>query len=206
MNPWEKLDLEIYESHMELATVSQLQLLNKIMKSQFYTYKIDSVGIWGVAGGNGLEHISCNSFNLVQGIDINQKYLEIAKKRYLKLDCLSLKKLDLNDVTISLDKVDLIIANLLIEYIGLDTFITQLSRNSPKYVSCVIQEDNASDFVSKSPYNDSLKAISELALLVDGKDLISRMGGIGFKIVFKEKYVLFDEKSFIRLDFRRVMI
>ena len=62
-NPWEKLDLEIYESHMSLSTVSQLQLLNKIMKSQFYSYKIDSIGIWG-GGGKGLEYISCNKFSL----------------------------------------------------------------------------------------------------------------------------------------------
>ena len=201
-NPWEKLDLEIYESHMKLANVSQLQLLNKIMKSQFYSYEVDSVGIWGIAGGNGLEHISCNSFNLVYGIDINEEYLKITKKRYPKLNCLFLKKLDLNEIAIDLNKVDLIIANLLLEYIGLDTFIIQINQSLPKYLSCVIQKDNEGDFVSTSPYANSLRNISELALAIGEGELISKMDKNGFEIIFREEYSLYNKKNFIRLDFK----
>lgn len=200
-NPWEKLDLDIYESHMKLATVSQLQLLNRIMKSQLYSYEVDSVGIWGIAGGNGLEHISCNNFDLVYGIDINEDYLKITKKRYSKLNCLVLKRLDLNEMAIDLDKVELIIANLLIEYVGLDTFILQIKKNLPKYLSCIIQKGNKTDFVSDSPYTNLLRNISELALAIDYNELISNMAEIGFEIIFREKYDVSCEKEFIRMDF-----
>jgi YidC/Oxa1 family membrane protein insertase len=34
-NPWEEIDLEIYESHMRLDSVMQLQAMNAIMKYFF---------------------------------------------------------------------------------------------------------------------------------------------------------------------------
>jgi hypothetical protein len=34
-NPWEKIDLNVYESHMSLESVYQLQVLNEMMKEQF---------------------------------------------------------------------------------------------------------------------------------------------------------------------------
>lgn len=48
-NPWETLDLNTYENHMNLKTVAQIPLLNKIMKSQLFRYTIDFVAILLVA-------------------------------------------------------------------------------------------------------------------------------------------------------------
>ena len=56
-NPWEEIDLEIYESHMRLDSVMQLQAMNAIMKKQLEAYPAATAMILGVAGGNGLEHI-----------------------------------------------------------------------------------------------------------------------------------------------------
>ena len=42
--------------------------------------------------------------------------------------------MDLNKIAINLDKVDLIVANLLIEYIGLKNFIININQNLPQYV------------------------------------------------------------------------
>lgn len=142
VNHWENIDLNSYEKHMSLDTVAQLPLLNKIMKSQL-DYKVNSVAIWGIAGGNGLEHASCNNFDFIYGIDINQKYLEVVGDKYSTLDCLYLEKLDLCDLSVDLPSVELVIANLLVEYIGLDNFIKQIDKNSPEYVSCIIQKDNS---------------------------------------------------------------
>lgn len=55
-NPWETIKLDDYENHMKLASVSQLQAMNQMMKGQL-DYPVSSVMILGVAGGNGLEHI-----------------------------------------------------------------------------------------------------------------------------------------------------
>lgn len=56
MNPWLSIPLHIYEKHMRLETVYQLQAINKIMKSQIGSYDIESFAILGIAGGNGLNH------------------------------------------------------------------------------------------------------------------------------------------------------
>lgn len=70
-NPWEKVSLKDYENHMKLSTVHKLQELNEIMKSQIYKYKVKTVAILGIAGGNGLEHIDISKIDKVYGIDIN---------------------------------------------------------------------------------------------------------------------------------------
>lgn len=94
-NPWEKVSLEDYENHMKLSTVQQLQKLNEIMKSQIYKYKVSTVAILGVAGGNGLNHIDISQIQTVYGVDINQNYLDACKEKYINLkDCLILKRLD----------------------------------------------------------------------------------------------------------------
>ena len=68
MNPWKDILLSDYENHMSLESVQQLQVLNKLMKQQFYTYDIDSIMILGVAGGNGLEHIDPKKIEKVYGV------------------------------------------------------------------------------------------------------------------------------------------
>lgn len=45
INPWENIDLAIYEKHMNQDVTRQLPLLNKIMKSQI-KYNVDSIAIW----------------------------------------------------------------------------------------------------------------------------------------------------------------
>lgn len=201
-NPWEKVPLKDYENHMKLSSVQQLQKLNEIMKSQIYKYKISTIAILGIAGGNGLDLIDNARIKTVYGIDINKNYLDICKEKYKNLkDCLVLKKLDLSNLSNDLPKVDIIIANLFIEYIGIDTFIKQLSKNSPQYVSCVIQKNSDNNFVSDSPY---LKAFDEISLLhrdIEKFSLVKAMSIIGYRLIFSEEYLLPNMKKFIRLDF-----
>lgn len=61
-NPWEEIKLSDYENHMKSDYVMQLQGLNEMMKGQLETYPVSTVMILGIAGGNGLEHISKNKF------------------------------------------------------------------------------------------------------------------------------------------------
>ena len=85
-NPWENIPLTDYENHMKLDSVMQLQAMNEMMKEQFDTYSVSSVMIFGIAGGNGLEHIQKDKFEKVYGIDINSSYLQSVKRRYPNLD------------------------------------------------------------------------------------------------------------------------
>lgn len=86
-NPWEEIDLEIYESHMRLDSVMQLQAMNAIMKKQLEAYPAATAMILGVAGGNGLEHIRRGKYHTVYGVDINADYLSLPNgKALLRMD------------------------------------------------------------------------------------------------------------------------
>ena len=118
-NPWEEIPLSDYENHMSLDSVQQLQMMNRAMKEQFDLYPAESVMILGVAGGNGLEHIDKDKYSKVYGVDINPVYLEETEKRHPELsgvlECLCL---DLTKDAAKLPHAELLIANLVIEYIG----------------------------------------------------------------------------------------
>lgn len=201
-NPWEKVSLEDYENHMKLSSVQQLQKLNEIMKSQIYKYKVSTVAILGVAGGNGLNHIDTSQIKTVYGVDINQIYLDACKEKYINLkDCLILKRLDLSKISNDLPMADIIIANLFIEYIGIDMFVKQLSKKFPTYVSCVIQKNPDTDFVSESPYTEAFNEISALHRNIEKNSLVNSMNKTGYNLIFSEEYLLPNMKKFIRLDF-----
>ncbi|MDO5139285.1 MAG: methyltransferase type 11 [Oscillospiraceae bacterium] len=150
-NPWKDISLSDYESHMSLDSVYQLQTMNRAMKDQFERFPVDSVMVFGIAGGNGLEHIDPEKFDRVYGIDINPLYLEAIGKRYEslsgRLECLCL---DLTSESDRLPHAELVIANLLIEYIGCDAFREAVAASAPVYVSCMIQinEDTGESWVA----------------------------------------------------------
>lgn len=122
-NPWELITLSDYENHMSLDSVKQLQALNSMMKEQFEAYPVDTVMILGVAGGNGLEHIDTGKYRKVYGIDINDEYLKAVPERYSDLSgVLECFRIDLMTETDNLPQAKLVIANLLIEYIGYTSF------------------------------------------------------------------------------------
>lgn len=81
---------------INMDSVMQLQTMNEMMKDQFHTYPVSSVMIFGIAGGNGLEHIQKDKFEKVYGVDINSSYLQEVIFRYpdlsglLKCLCINL--------------------------------------------------------------------------------------------------------------------
>jgi hypothetical protein len=75
--------------------------------------------ILGIAGGNGLEHVSKDKYQIIYGVDINKEYLEAVSIRYAGLaDILQCLQVDLMVEASKLPHSQLLIANLLIEYIG----------------------------------------------------------------------------------------
>jgi hypothetical protein len=202
-NPWERVLLNDYEEHMKLDNIQQLQILNQIMKKQIKQNPIKSLAILGIAGGNGLEYIDLNSFEKVYGIDVNQNYLDVCKKRYSHLDeCLTLLKMDLTDLTNRLPDIELIIGNLLIEYIGIEIFIKQLAKVTPKFVSCVVQKNVTNQFVSDSPYLESFMEISDIHNDIDKVELTKGMKSLNYMLILEEEYLLPNSKKFIRLDYK----
>lgn len=203
-NPWEEIDLNDYESHMSLHSVYQLQVLNEMMKEQFYTYNIKTLMILGIAGGNGLEHISIDDFEKVYGVDVNEKYLAECNKRYPKLKgLLDTICVDLLDDDLQLPCSDLLIANLLIEYIGYEYFKRVVKLVKPQHISCIIQINTNDSFVSDSQYLHAFDDLDKVHYQMEEKNLIYSMQEIGYKKEEREERELPNGKKFIRIDFMR---
>nr|WP_325214203.1 methyltransferase type 11 [uncultured Oscillibacter sp.] len=201
-NPWEEISLEDYENHMKLDSVLQLQAMNELMKDQLGAYPVSSVMILGVAGGNGLEHIREDRVEKVYGVDVNAAYLEAAAARHpnLKgvLECL---RVDLTKDPVSLPKADLVIADLLIEYIGYGCFQKVIRQVGPEAVSCVIQINQEDGWVSDSPYLHAFDALEEVHCRLEGAGLRSAMLEIGYRAVKSLERGLPNGKKFLRMDF-----
>ena len=201
-NPWKTVDLADYENHMRLDSVYQLQTLNKMMKDQFSLCAAGTVMILGIAGGNGLEHIDKNRYRAVYGVDINPDYLKICQKRHSALgDCFQPICTDLSDNTLQLPYADLIVANLLIEYIGYASFQKVVTKVKPQYISCIIQVNTEASFVSESPYLHAFDRLDEVHHLIEEQELVLRMQEIGYMKKLAAVKDLPNGKKFVRLDF-----
>lgn len=201
-HPWKEISLNDYENHMRSETVYQLQTMNEMMKEQFCAHPAQSVMILGVAGGNGLEHIAPQEFHSVYGVDINPDYLAVCQKRYPDLgDCFKPICADLSDEAVQLPHADLLIANLLIEYIGYACFQKVVTKVKPQYLSCIIQINTETSFVSDSPYLHTFDHLDEVHHSIEEPKLVARMQEIGYAKVLSAVKDLPNGKKFIRLDF-----
>ncbi len=202
-NPWKFIELSDYENHMKSDSVMQLQTLNRMMKKQLNAYHVESVMILGVAGGNGLEHIKPEKYSAVYGVDVNPEYLREVKKRYETLNgILKCLCVDLTGEVSGLPAADLMIANLLIEYIGYDCFRAVVEQVKPKYVSCVIQINSGSEFVSDSPYLHSFDGLNSVHRQIESDKLTQTMGNIGYRAITTTDYLLPNGKKLVRSDFK----
>ena len=201
-NPWESISLSDYEAHMSLEAVMQFQTLNNMMDVQLNAYPAGSVMILGVAGGNGLEHIDVEKYSAVYGVDVNPEYLQEVRKRYSHLDgLLKCICIDLINESDRLPQADMIIANLLIEYIGYECFRNVIKQVRPKYVSCGIQINTGEGFVSNSPYLHSFDGLESIHHKVEAAGLTKNMNIIGYNKISENEYSLPNGKKLVMIDF-----
>lgn len=201
-NPWEEISLSDYENHMKLDSVMQLQNMNQMMKGQFNAYPVSSVMVLGIAGGNGLEHIDKNKYQKVYGIDINKEYLKAVEERYSDIsDILECIQVNLIEETNKLPSAELLVANLLIEYIGYDCFQKAVEQVQPKYVSCIIQINIDDSWVSDSPYIHAFDDLDKVHHQMEENSLIQTLKGIGYNLISQTENLLPNGKKLVQLDF-----
>ncbi len=201
-NPWQEIELSDYENHMKLESVYQLQTLSSIMREQLYEHSVRTAMILGVAGGNGLEHVESSSFDRIYGVDLNRSYLDECKRRFRSIsDIFEPICVDLTSSDIELPHSELVIANLLVEYIGYKSFCDTLLKINAKYVSCVIQINTDESFVSDSPYIHVFDRLDEVHHQMDDKVMDSMMSDIGYDMVLKREYPLPNGKMLLRVDY-----
>ena len=205
MNPWNEIKLDDYENHMSLDSVNQLQTMYAMMKEQFEAYSVETSMVLGVAGGNGLEHVSKDKYKTVYGVDINEEYLCKVDKRYPQLQgVLKCLKIDLINEADKLPEAQLVIANLLIEYIGYPAFQKAVSKIDPEYVSCVIQiNTDTTQWVSDSPYLHAFDRLDEVHHQMEGSALEEAMKEIGYSLILNTLKDLPNGKALQRLDFKK---
>ena len=203
-NPWEEIPLTDYENHMKLGSVMQLQAMNEMMKGQFDAYPVTSVMIFGIAGGNGLEHIQKGKFKKVYGIDVNASYLKEGVQRYPELDgLLECLRIDLTDEADQLPKAEMVIANLLIEYIGYECFQKAIQHVKPKYVSCMIQINMEDHWVSDSPYLHVFDGLEQVHHQMEEHALENAMLEIDYHAIKTLEHLLPNGKKLVQMDFGR---
>ena len=204
-NPWKNISLSDYENHMSFEGVRQQQALNKMMKDQFGDYPLSSAIILGVASGNGLEHIDREKYKKVYGIDINEEYLNALKERYSYLNgVLECILLNLTSEYDRLPDAQLLIADLLIEYIGYETFGKAVKRVKPDIVSCIIQKNtDTKAWVSLSPYIHSFDCLNTVHHEMDEDELDSFMEIAGYKKINRVIEELPNAKAFVRTDYKK---
>ena len=161
--------------------------------------------VLGIAGGNGLEHVSPEKFRKVYGVDINADYLRAVSERYTELSgVLECLHIDLVNEAEKLPQAQLLIANLLIEYIGYGAFQKAVLQTAPEYVSCVIQINTDEDqWVSESPYLHAFDRLDEVHRQMEEKALTAAMDEIGYTLILQESYPLPNGKALVRLDFKK---
>ena len=203
-NPWEEIKLDDYENHMSLESVYQLQILSEMMREQFLVYDVESIMILGIAGGNGLEHIDKERIRKVYGVDVNQSFLSACKKRYEELgDVFEAICADLLEDGLQLPGAELLVANLLIEYIGYECFQKVVGLVKPRYVSCIIQINTGDSFVSDSPYLHAFDCLETVHHQMEEEALINCMFEMGYRKVEQLEQELPNGKKFVRIDFSR---
>ena len=205
MHPWKEISLDDYENHMRLASVRQLQTMNAMMAAQLAQPGISSVMLLGAAGGNGLEHAVPRKPQKIFAVDINAEYLRVCRDRFPELDgvmdCICA---DLSTEPM-LPHADLVIANLLVEYIGYPCFQQVIQTVQPKFVSCGIQINTDNGFVSDSPYLHVFDRLEEVHRQMDAAALTAALSDIGYRLTGQHSHPLPNGKQLMRLDFSNIM-
>lgn len=111
---------------------------------------------------------------------------------------------DLLTDDLRLPQSDLLVANLLVEYIGYDCFQKVVKLVAPEYVSCIIQINTGSSFVSDSPYLHAFDCLETVHHQMEEDALVNSMTEIGYRKVERLEQDLPNGKKFERLDFRRM--
>lgn len=203
-NPWKEIKLSDYEGHMNLESVKQLPVLRLMLKDQLETFNIQRAMVLGIAGGAGLEHVAENQMDKLYGVDINEGFLVECHDRFKNLcPMLELINADLMDEDCEIPMADLVICNLVAEYIGYEALLGAACKANAKYVSVVIQVNKQQGFVSDSPYLKAFERLDEVHCLMEEDVLVSKMKDEKFELIYKKTEDLPNGKILVRLDFVR---
>ena len=97
----------------------------------------------------------------------------------------------------------MVIANLLVEYIGYKCFQQVVKCVNPKYVSCIIQINIEDNWVSDSPYLHVFDGLEQVHHQMEEQALKKAMLEINYNPIKTLEYMLPNEKKLVQIDFER---
>lgn len=203
-HPWQNIPLDVYEAHMSDPAVAQLTALRTITGQQLADHAPRTVAILGIAAGNGLDLIDPATVTEVHGYDLNPDYLRVCEARHR--DRLS-HRLHLHHTaitqTLTLPRVDLVIANLIIEYIGLPEFAAFAAHNAESIgaLSCVVQHNHDAGFVSTTAHAAAFDGLAGISNDIDTDQLTAELLRAGFSETAGQEHPLPNQKTLRRRDF-----
>lgn len=116
------------------------------------------------------------------------------------LECLCINLIEQTD---KLPKADMVIANLLIEYIGYECFQKAIQSVKPKFVSCMIQINMEDDWVSDSPYLHVFDRLEPIHYQINENTLEKVMLQIDYQAIRTLEHMLPNGKKLVQIDFER---
>ena len=204
-NPWLNISPEDYEGHMSSSNVGQLEALSKIFGSVIQKIHPKSIMILGSSTGNGFEHLTGEE--KIIGVDINPVYLDQCKNRFAeKLPNMELICADLDSFDYTGEKLDLIHAALIFEYVDVEKLLSKIFcwLKQERIFSAVIQmESRTSAAISENEFS-SLKILEPIHNLVSPDLFISKSCEAGFKQTDSCEVLLPGEKKFKVMMFQKV--
>ena len=97
-----------------------------------------------------------------------------------------------------LPNADMVIANLLVEYIGYECFQKAVRHVNPTFVSCIIQINTEDGWVSDSPYLHVFDGLDQIHHQMEEQTLEHAMLEIGYHRKKSLEYILPNGKSYYR--------
>lgn len=189
---------------MDDERVGQLALLREVTRDQLAAIPSRRVGVLGVAGGNGLDLLDATQIDVAFGYDINPEYLSACRDRYASEfgTRLVLVEAQIDRGTV-IELVELLIANLFVEYVGVEEFVAFVAANAEAIgvVSCVVQRNDTESFVSSTEHAAAFDGLATVASDVDADALMAAMVAEGCACVHASEYPLTNGKTLVRRDF-----
>ncbi len=137
------------------------------------------------------------------GYDINGDYLAACEARYRHVlgDRLHLVETTINR-SLTIEPVEIVIANLIIDYVGVQEFAAFAATNVAGIgvLSCVIQHNNDAGFVSATRYATSFDALASVATDVNAETPDEALA-VGFEARGQHLHPLPNGKTLVRQDF-----
>lgn len=205
-NPWLRVDLENYESHMATPEVGQAALLADEFKLAVENAQPQSLALVGCAGGNGLDALIGIGIGPVVCVDINSSYLEKLRSRYggkipgLETICTEVETYSYKQ------PLDLIFGGLIFEYTRLDEALSALSRTlrrGGKLVALVQMKAAGVATVSFSPYAQDLIEVGAAFKYIDVNSMSSTAASRGLIELNRKMKTLASGKSFVIIEYEK---